>query len=354
MNRHTTYLLLALLLLTAFTAYGKKKSEIRLIQNLCEYRNDTLYIGINVDLGKMNISPRQSVVITPVLMSENGTANLPSIIINGKGRERLYKRSQSFRKEYASAGNHDLIINQNRKAEEEIYYLATLPRQEWMDRASLYINEERYGCSSKEQLILIERLDMPAPPPISPEKSIASSPVTEKPEEISKTVDIRFEINQYDVNTGLNDNRQKFETIDSLIKMANAKELVIKKITLTGYASVEGPYKFNWGLSRNRAMSLRDYMQGIYHLPGSVFQLIWKGEDWEGLDKAVSASSMPGRDRVLEIIHNVPPQDRDTEISRLNNGKTLQYMEKHILPPLRRVIVNFEFTVSPGNGDSNK
>ena len=70
------------------------------------------------------------------------------------------------------------------------------------------------------------------------------------------------------------------------------------------------------------------------------------GEDWEGLRKAVEASTLPDKQEILRIIDEVPnPDARDAELMKLSDGTTYRILLNHYYPPLRRTDYTIAFNV---------
>jgi hypothetical protein len=59
------------------------------------------------------------------------------------------------------------------------------------------------------------------------------------------------------------------------------------------------------------------------------------GEDWVGLRKLVVESDMVGKDQVLNIIDNVPADQRKDRIKALNGGRTYRSILDVLYPQLR-------------------
>lgn len=120
-------------------------------------------------------------------------------------------------------------------------------------------------------------------------------------------------------------------------------KIAIKTVNVTGYASPEGEQGKNETLSSDRAQTGKDATVKVAKdakntkLQGEVYNLAGKGEDWDGFKKELSKSPMNEDEkqlviRVLEMYKD--PVQRETEIR--NMSKTFVYLEKNILPQLRR------------------
>lgn len=126
----------------------------------------------------------------------------------------------------------------------------------------------------------------------------------------------------------------------------NAK-IAIKNVNITGYASPEGEQGRNESLSSERSETGKTATQKIGKDAKNkasetvAFNLVGKGEDWEGFKTELSKSSMNEDDkqlvlRVLEMYKD--PVQRETEIR--NMSKTFTYLEKNVLPQLRRAEIS--------------
>jgi Flp pilus assembly protein TadD/outer membrane protein OmpA-like peptidoglycan-associated protein len=126
----------------------------------------------------------------------------------------------------------------------------------------------------------------------------------------------------------------------------NAK-IAVKNVNVTGYASPEGEQGKNESLSTERSetgktATLKIGKEAKNTASQTVnFSLAGKGEDWDGFKAELSKSTMNEDDkqlvlRVLEMYKD--PVQREQEIR--NMSKTFTYLEKNILPQLRRAEIN--------------
>ena len=152
------------------------------------------------------------------------------------------------------------------------------------------------------------------------------------------------------IDTSLGDNRKELSDLDEFIRQAlNHPELYVCRIRLTGYSSIEGTYHLNEALARSRVESyyfhLRKHYPDLCNYPND---LAWVAEDWKGLSELVKASNLNEREEVLEIIRKVPGFDnRETLLIKLNGGKPYLFLEKVLLPQLRRVEMEIEYSITP-------
>lgn len=178
-----------------------------------------------------------------------------------------------------------------------------------------------------------------------------------KPEFISETGVVYFEVNKADLNMNLKLNKdaaakaavQKF--IDFM-----AEGRVIDKMIVTGWASPEGEESKNEDLSKRRTEQgekwfnqqfekyLKQYAKekGIKYndlqVPEISFETNAKGEDWSGFEKAVEKSNIAEKNQILNVVRSQSDKTmREEKIRQMTD--IYNEIKEVILPPLRRVEV---------------
>ena len=113
--------------------------------------------------------------------------------------------------------------------------------------------------------------------------------------------------------------------------------VILKKVIITGFSSIEGSYDTNLALSERRAESLRHYISNYTTIDGSILDMGFQGEDWEGLYAMVQASDMLQKQEVLDIINSVPIfSGREKQLMDLAGGVPYLYMKSHFFPSFRK------------------
>lgn len=139
--------------------------------------------------------------------------------------------------------------------------------------------------------------------------------------------------------------------------MADAKtnpKVAIKRIDVIAYASPEGEETKNNELSTKRSETGKEAAVKVAKtakndtLTGdSFYSLQAKGEDWTGFKSELEKSTMNEDEKnlVLRVLsmYNDPAQ-REQEMK--NMAKTFTYLEKNILPPLRRSQINVVYDLT--------
>ena len=113
-----------------------------------------------------------------------------------------------------------------------------------------------------------------------------------------------------------------------------------QNIAVKGYASPDGPEKFNDKLSKARSESGKKVVAKLLKNSGLDIDAAAYGEDWEGFKELVEKSDIKDKNLILQVLslYNSPAQ-REAEIK--NMSSVFNELKSDILPELRRAqIVN--------------
>lgn len=75
------------------------QGEIRIVQNRFEQKGDTLFLQMDIDHSGIAVKPRQTIELTPVLETDSMDLVLPSVVLNGTNRDKVYQRSLKLDKQ---------------------------------------------------------------------------------------------------------------------------------------------------------------------------------------------------------------------------------------------------------------
>jgi hypothetical protein len=148
------------------------------------------------------------------------------------------------------------------------------------------------------------------------------------------------------VITSYKANAAELAELDKILRVTFSDTLVsIKSLSITGYGSIDGTYIRNEELSKGRAEGFAHYLALRYpQLSSYPITYSHVAEDWDGLRKMVSESSLAEKDRVLSLIDQVGIFDgREKLLMELNKGNTFRKMERDYFPLLRRVQLRIEY-----------
>ena len=113
-----------------------------------------------------------------------------------------------------------------------------------------------------------------------------------------------------------------------------------QNIAVKGYASPDGPEKFNDKLSKARSESSKEVVAKVLAETGLDVDAAAYGEDWDGFKEMVAASDIKDKNLILQVLslYN-SPAEREAEIKNLSS--VFAELKDDILPELRRAqIVN--------------
>jgi tetratricopeptide (TPR) repeat protein len=162
---------------------------------------------------------------------------------------------------------------------------------------------------------------------------------------ITQDADVVYNINSDQVRkTALNSDQIKlFE--DFVKENSNKDRTVLGSIYAKGYASPDGPVKFNDDLSRKRSESGKKAISKQLKGVTAEYDAAAYGEDWEGFKELVEASNIKDKDLILQVLQMYSsPVQRDQEIK--NMSQVYDVLKKDILPQLRRtkLVANADIT----------
>ncbi len=160
----------------------------------------------------------------------------------------------------------------------------------------------------------------------------------------SGEADINFLINRYNIRRSELKSEDVIHLLGFIQEMASTPNLKYTGTEIHGYASPDGPYKFNDKLSKKRAQVVDKHMKKslktnkIMSGKDVKFTDQSTAEDWEGFKKLVAASNMKDKDLILRVLSMYSdPEVREKEIK--NMAEAYDVLKKSILPELRRSVI---------------
>lgn len=298
-------------------------------------------VTFDLDTDNPDIPSRHKEVILPYLYNGKDTLYLDAMEIYGKGR---YKRERQVN---AINGDRkwELSDNQTLKNKGTYTYVSQVPLKRWMTVARLGLRRQLVGCACEKE--------MPA------DSNIAQAELFKVPEVVRRTpsyvltqpsanwdfgkdeLEIIFKVSRTEIDSSVFNNEVTFGKILSAIdKIYSYQDCRVEKIEVAGYASPEGPKKFNTWLGNARAKALIDYIirhRPQYNLTEEHFNIRNGEENWEGLRRMVAVSEMDHKDEVVAIIDNdsIPAQLKKQWIQKIDKGRVWNRMLTEIYPHLR-------------------
>ena len=115
----------------------------------------------------------------------------------------------------------------------------------------------------------------------------------------------------------------------------SSNERIKQNIYVNGYASPDGPEKFNDKLSAARSESGKKAAEKLLKEVGLELDAASYGEDWDGFAELVAASDMEDKDVILSVLRSYD-SSTDREIQIKNMSQVYDTLKNDILPQLRR------------------
>ena len=108
-----------------------------------------------------------------------------------------------------------------------------------------------------------------------------------------------------------------------------------QNIYVNGYASPDGPEKFNDKLSAARSQSGEKAAEKLLKDLGLTLDAASYGEDWDGFKELVAASNIEDKELILSVLNSYESSsEREEQIKNLS--KVFNALKEEILPQLRR------------------
>ncbi|HCO68559.1 MAG TPA: hypothetical protein DIT04_12495 [Dysgonomonas sp.] len=335
--------------------------SIRVDQPEVIRNGNNVSINFNFDVNNTTLGQQEMIIITPILKSADNMViqTYQPIVVTGSKRDKALNRSIDFGK-YQMPVTPQMIVRRNDIMGKTIPVRLNIPYSESLHSATLVLGQEMIGCAC-EQLndgqypILTPVLPVPFVP--NYELTYVTPPAEEvKQRSETYSAHLNFVVGKYELLRDFKDNRRVLNEVDMIInEIRNDDNLTVTNFTITGYASPEGNPESNMKLSENRARSFVNYLVETYNIPASSMITNWKGEDWEGLRKAVAASNVADREQILSILDNeTNVMTRKNRIHQLSGGETYRTLLRDYYPPLRRNEYTISYVARPFSIDEAK
>ena len=140
-----------------------------------------------------------------------------------------------------------------------------------------------------------------------------------------------------------------WKALKELIELSvDADSVTITGARIEAYASPEGEITLNEDLASDRANSAaasmtREMKRKKLTADEAFYDLVSKGEDWQGFKSLMQASDIEDKNLILRVLEMYSDKNKREEEIR-NIAKTYKAIEKEILPALRRsqVVVSYD------------
>lgn len=150
---------------------------------------------------------------------------------------------------------------------------------------------------------------------------------------VDKT-DLLYAINS-SVVTKKNEKNANLDAFKANVDENLQNDRATQNIAVKGYASPDGPEKFNDKLSKARSESSQKVVAKLLKDAGLEIDAAAYGEDWDGFKELVEKSNIQDKNLILQVLslYN-SPAEREAQIK--NMSSVFEELKEDILPELRR------------------
>ncbi len=343
-----TLLILVAVLMSPILGWGQTEPPIRAERIDIHTEDEKRTVDIDIILQDLHIPAAEYIMVTPVITDRGlHSESLPPIVVNGATSQRRYNRSLLLNGPVAS--EYRVMKSSGiGKPQEIIPYRATVTDQAWMNQAELILVVENCDCGRPRESYEVFVCDLA--PHTLPEFAVTFlTPPAEsvKKRELSGEASILFRVNQTTLMEELGSNRAELQKVRNSIDYIDEEEdFQIESIHIEAYASPEGNYENNIRLAQGRAHALKNYILTLYNIESSLISLQSKGENWEGLQRALLQSPVftpAQKEEIQKILALQPVELRKSRLKSYEGGKPYQYLLQEVYPSLRKSVYKIQY-----------
>lgn len=314
MNRFSFLIYIFIVLFTAIGAdAAPKKTSARIMNGKVAVRNirtmntdGRMKVSMDFVLDSLHVAPNRRVVLYPRLRARSGSVSLKPVVINGKRQQIMYARRDHKR----FADSQPVVAARKNGTPQTINYSSIADYDEWMSEAILEMEEDMCGCGD------IENNDSETICSLAATRCRYKMPVATaaKTWQLHGRAYIDFPVDRIELHPDYRNNPRELQKIIDTINVVRHDTLMtITGIDIHGYASPESPYKHNAKLAEGRATTLKNYVRQLVNLDDSLFSVHSTAEDWDGLRRFISSSTIDNRDDILAIASDstIEPDHRE-------------------------------------------
>lgn len=353
-------LLLTCLPITASISQDKKQKDAKRIREyvMTVNRSAMAIVDSNVVVSLQmtaiqDVPTAQSVVLAPELVDTvtQRKVDFPMIFLNSRNQQIYFERH--LKQEMPEV----LALRKKKGKNLDIDYLRTVKYESWMENAVLKLHKQSCFCDNMKDRgeLIVAEFEKEEEEEVEPEINLF--PVY-LPPPADNSVKVReergsaylcFEVNKWDIRPEYMTNPVELQKIHNSVNLVrNDSDVTIRKMTIEGYASPEGPNDHNRMLSENRMEALKKYLQAAKITKGIHIEASGKGENWDGFMKYLNTNTdIPQRSKLLSIANSNLSYDEKERQMRKEASEGFNYVLKNEFPSLRCTNYTVIYTVRP-------
>lgn len=301
------------------------------------------FVTMTVNPRKMHLGVNERIEILPTVTSadKKNTVVLDPVIVAGTNMYYSTMRN-------GTPGQVSALHRAGRG--NAVKYAVSVPFEPWMANSEVSLDTRVSGCCNvpgQEEDIPVALVDL-RPRKFAPKFNyIAPLDTAEKRFNLSGRANVRFIVNRTNIDWSYANN---YVELDSILRTVNAvkgnPDATVESITLTGFASPEGPYDNNVRLAKGRTEVVKEYVRNNASFPASIYHTSSVPEDWQGLREWLLTSTINNRDAMIAFIDDpkVPVRTKNEEFMR-RFPKEYPFILANVYPPLRHTDYRITYKV---------
>lgn len=302
--------------------------------------NGALDISMTIDPSLCHLGSSQLMRVVPVIHSADSLSSreLPAYSIAGKNQYYYTLRGGDDQGRLYRSGSRGTDT-----------YSMQLPWEDWMAQSTVALEVRTTTCCGVpvgEEDLPIADIDLV--PPVMELDLEYVAPVSSGTKEfkLEGSAYVNFPVNKTAIYPDYMNNPVELRKITSTIDtVRDNPDATITGITLTGYASPEGPYANNVRLAEGRTQAVRDYVSRLYDFPAGVYRAASVPEDWSGLLERIKKSDLPMRGEMISFIESGYPIEQRNDRFRQLFPRDYAWLLTNVYPWLRHTDYLIKYTV---------
>lgn len=334
----------AALMLSATVSVAAPKADAPQVDSIQTGRDGSrLFLNMRVNPQNVGHASNKRIEITPIIVSTDGadSVTMPSVTLAGTNMYYSALRNSTAQAEDLYRAGRG----------ESIPYEKAVEYQDWMQTCRVSLDTHQTGCcgnsAGPDLRIPIAEIDLRKQEFCPKFAYIAPLDTLEKRFDLSGRANIRFIVNRTNIDWTYANN---YVELDSILRTVNAvkenPDASVESITLTGYASPEGPYSNNVRLANGRTEVVKEYVRNNASFPANIYHTAAVPEDWQGLREWLVNSEITNRDAMIAFIDDpTVPIPTKNDIFMKKFPKEYPFILANVYPPLRHTDYRITYIV---------
>jgi tetratricopeptide (TPR) repeat protein len=325
-----------LLLSIIFSCSTIKDLEYTVTQNPLHMKGGDVTLQINGKFVESGLNPKGIAEITPIFFCADGN-EIPFVT-------EIYQGPKA-------AGNGKIVPKEGLK----FSYSSTIPYQKSMAEGEVKVRILFKMGSKEPQEIMSPKIA---------DGTVITSLLVDLDNQVIMTDECNFKrTNSFTKTATINFSKGKHNISSKEMRDVDIKELLnfvkssmdensrtaVKSIQINSFASPEGEVDLNNNLAQDRGNSAKKFLDSKFKRmkfnaakEESFYSVASKGEDWNGFKAEVSKTDHEDKELILRVLQMTSDLNkREKEIR--NMAKTYSFLEKKVLPQLRRATITVNY-----------